>query len=123
MSKLLSVLAIAFATIFSFNAMAEQHSGHGVHGSHASKAHGEKAKAHAEKDEAHAKDAKVHAEKDSFHAKEAKAHAEKDEAHAQRLTDAAIYRRQKKNHYPNRLDLFSTESWQRARFNRSGFLD
>ena len=93
MSKLLSVLAIAFATIFSFNAMAEQHSGHGVHGFHASKAHGEKAKAHAEKDEAHAKDAKAHAEKDASHAKEAKAHAEKDEAHAKKARTRAERRK------------------------------
>ena len=51
MSKLLSVLGIALRMLFSFNAMAEQHSGHGVHGSHFP-ADGEKAKAHAEKIEA-----------------------------------------------------------------------
>ena len=88
MSKLLSVVAIAFVTTFSFNAMAEKHDGHGAHGSHATK--GEKTKTHAEKDEAHAKDAKAHAEKDEAHAKTAKAHAEKDEAHAKKAkTDAA----------------------------------
>ncbi len=42
MSKLLSILVIAFATTLGFNAMAEKHTGHDVHGSQASKAHGEK---------------------------------------------------------------------------------